>query len=108
MNITFSLTSSYEREFTSSNLNSDIVIEQISVCTGSDVVGSCILLDTINNMQQQTQSHLVVINDIYQSDYVNIVVPKTSKWRFYLTDKEGHSIHVKTPVIVNLWYLRED
>lgn len=50
MNITFSLTSSYEREFTSSNLNSDIVIEQISVCTGSDVMGSGILLDTINNM----------------------------------------------------------
>ena len=110
MNITFTLTSSYEQEFTSSNIvNNEIMIEQVSVCCDVDdrsipneVIGSCIVLDTINNMQERKQSPLIVINDVYQSDKVNIVVPKTSKWRFFVTDKDGNRIKLNRRVKMNL------
>lgn len=103
MNITFALTCSYEQEFRSSNLvNNDIVIEHISAYCESETIGSCIVLDAINNMQEHRQSPLVVINDIYQCDKVNIVVPKTSKWRFFVTDKEGNRVNLHSRLIVNL------
>ncbi len=104
MNITFSLTSSYEYEFSSNNLvNNEIMIEHISLCCESDeLIGSCIVLDTINNMQERKQSPLIVINDVYQSDKVNIMVPKTSKWRFFVTDKEGNRMKLNRRVTMNL------
>ena len=90
MNITFSLTSSYEYEFSSNNLvNNEMMIEHISLCCESDeLIGSCIVL--------------IVINDVYQSDKVNIMVPKTSKWRFFVTDKEGNRIKLNRRVTMNL------
>lgn len=105
MNLTFTITKQYEKEFVSSNLiNSNLRIERVSICCGSDDLGTCLLLDTINNMQERRQSPLVVINKKFQSDYVNITIPKTRKWRFYLTDKEGKYKSVHTPIVVSIHF----
>lgn len=122
MNLTFSITSTFEKEFTTSNLvNSDLVIERVSCVTDKmnlgndsssrDAEGICLMLDTINNMQEATaagsrglQSPMVCINSTWQSDHINVVVPKTRKWRFYITNKEGQYISLKTPMFVSIHF----
>lgn len=117
MNLTFSITRSFEKEFTTSNLvNSDLVIERISIFTNKMNLGYCLMLDTINNMQEgvvtdnsagrktSKQSPMVCINETYQTDHFNTVIPKTRKWRFYITDKEGHYITLKVPMYVSIHF----
>lgn len=112
MNLTFSITSTFEKEFTTSNLvNADLVIERVSCVTGNLNLGYCLMLDTINNMQESTaagsrglQSPMVCINSTWQSDHINVVVPKTRKWRFYITNKEGQYISLKTPMFVSIHF----
>lgn len=138
MNLTFSITSTFEKEFTTSNLvNADLVIERVSCVTDKRTIGSrvaegnlnlgndsssrdaegiCLMLDTINNMQEGVvtdnsagckaprQSPMVCINSTWQSDHINVVVPKTRKWRFYITNKEGQYISLKTPMFVSIHF----
>ena len=126
MNLTFMITNTFEKEFTTSNLcNSDLVIERVSINTDEVNIGSCLLLDTINNMQEgyiddtgrkiSKQSPMTMINQgvsransatrsVYQSDYFNTVIPKTRKWRFYITDKEGNYITLKAPMFVSIHF----
>lgn len=127
MNLTFSITSTFEKEFTTSNLvNADLVIERVSCVTDKmnlgndsssrDAEGICLMLDTINNMQEGVvtdnsagckaprQSPMVCINSTWQSDHINVVVPKTRKWRFYITNKEGQYISLKTPMFVSIHF----
>lgn len=115
MNLTFMITNTYEKEFTTSNLcNSDLVIERVSINTDEVNIGSCLLLDTINNMQEgyindegrkvSKQSPMTMINSVYQTDYFNTVIPKTRKWRFYITDKEGKYITLKAPMFVSIHF----
>ena len=117
MNLTFSITHSFEKEFTTTNLvNSDLVIERVSIFTDKMNLGYCLMLDTINNMQERRQSPMTCINEgvatgnsavqstVWQSDHFNTVVPKTRKWRFYMTDKEGHYITLKVPMYVSIHF----
>ena len=105
MNLTFSITHSFEKEFTTTNLvNSDLVIERVSIFTDKMNLGYCLMLDTINNMQERRQSPMTCINEVWQSDHYNTVVPKTRKWRFYMTDKEGHYITLKVPMYVSIHF----
>ena len=62
------------------------------------------MLDTINNMQERKQSPMICINETYQTDHFNTVIPKTRKWRFYMTDKEGHYITLKVPMYVSIHF----
>ena len=109
------ITNTFEKEFTTSNLcNSDLVIERVSINTDEVNIGSCLLLDTINNMQEgyindegrkiSKQSPMTMINSVYQSDFLNTVIPKTRKWRFYITDKEGKYITLKAPMFVSIHF----
>ena len=120
------ITNTYEKEFTTSNLcNSDLVIERVSINTDEVNIGSCLLLDAINNMQEgvipdnyaprsgaindegrkiSKQSPMTMINQCYQTDYFNTVIPKTRKWRFYITDKEGNYITLKAPMFVSIHF----
>ena len=112
MNICFAITDKYEYEFTSNNLiKCDMMLESIRIvaspgCSASpadeNVLGTVILLDAVNNMQERRQSPLVVVNETYQSNRLNVVVPKVRKWRFYLTDKEGNYIHIDYPIRVSI------
>ena len=105
MNLTFSITHSFEKEFTTTNLvNSDLVIERVSIFTDKMNVGYCLMLDTINIMQERRQSPMTCINEVWQSDYFNTVIPKTRKWRFYMTDKEGNNITLKVPMYVSIHF----
>ena len=107
MNLTFSITSTFEKEFTTSNLvNADLVIERVSCVTDNAnlSLSPCLMLDTINNMQERRQSPMVCINSTWQSDHINVVVPKTRKWRFYITNKEGQYISLKTPMFVSIHF----
>ena len=70
------------------------------------MLGTVILLDAVNNMQERRQSPLVVVNETYQSNRLNVVVPKVRKWRFYLTDKEGNYIHIDYPIRVSISFHR--
>ena len=112
MNICFAIADKYEYEFTSNNLiKCDMMLESIRIvaspgCSASpadeNVLGTVILLDAVNNMQERRQSPLVVVNETYQSNRLNVVVPKVRKWRFYLTDKEGNYIHIDYPIRVSI------
>ena len=117
MNLTFQITKSFEYEFTTSNLiNSDLVIQRISISTDKFNLGTCLLLDVINNNVEQKQgivnslgnsfipSPMVCINKTYQSDYFNTVIPKTRKWRFYIMNKAGQYISLKRPLIVSIHF----
>ena len=103
MNICFAITDKYEYEFTSNNLiKCDMMIESIRIVADENVIGTAILLDAVNNMQERKQSPLVVVNETYQTNRLNVVVPKVRKWRFYLTDKEGRYITSRYPIIVSI------
>ena len=72
MNICFAITDKYEYEFTSNNLiKSDMMIESIRIVANENVIGTAILLDAVNNMQERKQSPLVVVNEVYQKQLVN-------------------------------------
>ena len=79
-----------------------MMIESIRIVADENVIGTAILLDAVNNMQERRQSPLVVVNETYQSNRLNVVVPKVRKWRFYLTDKEGRYITSRYPIIVSI------
>ena len=100
MNLVFNIDKTFEHEFTSSNLiKSDMVIDRILMKGESP--GTCLVLDRVNNMQERRQSPLAMLNDRYtENAYLNVVVPKSRKWRFYLMDKNGLYIKVKWPITV--------
>ena len=64
MNLVFNIDKTFEHEFTSNNLiKSDVLIERISMKGEEGVVGTCLVLDRINNMQERKQFPLVVLNE---------------------------------------------
>ena len=64
-------------------------------------IGTCFMLDRVNNMQEHKQSPLVVLNEAYMENaHMNVVVPKSRKCRFYLIDKNGLYINVKWTIAV--------
>lgn len=105
------ITNSFEKEFTTNNLvNSDLLIERVSINTDKVNIGSCLVLDAINNMQEGSyervarQSPMTCINETYMSDYFNTVIPKNRKWRFSITDKQGNYITLKAPLFVSIHF----
>ena len=100
MNLVFNIARTYEHEFTSNNLiKSDMVIDRISMKGESP--GTCLVLDRVNNMQERRQSPLVVLNEAYtENAHMNVVVPKSRKWSFSLTDKTGATIALPMPITV--------
>ena len=103
MNITFQIDSQYTKTFDFKNLqNNNILIQRVSILDKGYKDDICLQLDQINNMQEKNQSYLTCINKIYQSDLVNINVPKTRTWRFYLTDRQGNKIKLNHKINVYL------
>ena len=116
MNLVFNIARTYEHEFTSNNLiKSDMVIDRISMRGSSaspgettsppsmkgNSIGTCLVLDRVNNMQERRQSPLAVLNEVYtENAHMNVVVPKSRKWSFSLTDKSGASIALSMPITV--------
>ena len=100
MNLVFNIARMYEHEFTSNNLiKSDMVIDRISM-KGNEI-GTCVELDRVNNMQERRQSPLVVLNEAYtENAHMNVVVSKSRKWCFSLTDKSGATIALPMPITV--------
>ena len=107
MNLVFNIDKTFEHEFTSNNLiKSDLLIERISMKADKEVLGTCLVLDRVNNMQERKQSPLVILNEQYtENAYLNVVVPKSRKWRFYLTDKNGLYIKVKWPITICIHFI---
>ena len=102
MNLVFNIDKTFEHEFTSNNLiKSDLLMERISMKGEEEAVGSHLVLDRVNNMQERQQSPLAVLNEGYtENAHLNVAVPKSRKWRFYLTDENGLYIKVKWPITV--------
>ena len=116
MNLVFNIARTYEHEFTSNNLiKSDMVIDRISMRATSlpsgettsppsmkgESPGTCLVLDRVNNMQERRQSPLAVLNQVYtENAHMNVVVPKSRKWSFSLTDKTGATIALSMPITV--------
>ena len=100
MNLVFNIARTYEHEFTSNNLiKSDMVIDRVTM-KGNEI-GTCLVLDRVNNMQERRQSPLVVLNQEYtENAHMNVVVPKSRKWCFSLTDKSGATIALSMPITV--------
>ena len=100
MNLVFNIDKTFEHEFTSSNLiKSDMVIDRVTMKGESP--GTCLVLDRVNNMQERRQSPLVVLNQQYtENAHMNVVVPKSRKWSFSLTDKTGATIALPMPITV--------
>ena len=50
MNLVFNINKTFEHEFTSNNLiKSDLLIERISMKAEKEVLGTCLVLDRVNN-----------------------------------------------------------
>ena len=63
--------------------------------------GTYLVLDRVNYMQEHKQSSLTVLNELYtENAYLNVMVPKSRKWRFYLMDKNCRYFKVKWPITV--------
>ena len=101
MNLVFNIARTYEHEFTSNNLiKSNMVIDRISM-KGESPGTTCLVLDRVNNMQERRQSPLAVLNEAYtENAHMNVVVPKSRKWSFSLTDKTGATIALPMPITV--------
>ena len=100
MNLVFNIDKTFEHEFTCNNfIKSDMVIDRISMKGESP--GTCLVLDRVNNMQERKDFPLAMLNDRYtENAYLNVMVPKSRNWRFYLMDKNGLYIKVKWPITV--------
>ena len=81
MNLVFNIDKTFEHEFTSNNfIKSDLLIERISMKADEEVLGTCLVLDRVNNMQERKQSPLDILNEQYtENAYLNVVVPKSRK-----------------------------
>ena len=104
MNLVFNIARTYE----------DMVIDRISM-KGNEI-GTCLVLDRVNNMQERRQSPLAVLNEgggssaspgesttphtYTENAHMNVVVPKSRKWSFSLTDKTGATIALPMPITV--------
>ena len=78
-----------------------MVIDRVSMRGSGDVTGVCLVLDRVNNMQERRQSPLAVLNQVYtENAHMNVVVPKSRKWSFSLTDKTGATIALSMPITV--------
>ena len=64
MNLVLNINKTFQHEFTSNNLiKSDLLIERISMKTDKEVLGTCLVLDRVNNMQERKQSPLAILNE---------------------------------------------
>ena len=97
MNLVFNIARTYEHEFTSNNLikkrygnRSDIDEGKLRFPPGrlrlpppsmkGNEIGTCLVLDRVNNMQERRQSPLAVLNEAYtENAHMNVVVPKKSQ-----------------------------
>ena len=109
MNFTFTIHDNYEIEWTSNNIiKSNIFIKQINILMtkskNEDPQQICLVMQNINNVNEYKQSPLFIINtsQTYSQDIVNINVPPSRKWRFYITDLAGNKITLKNPLTVSL------
>lgn len=109
MNYTFTIYDNHEIEWTSNNIiKSDIFIKQINILmtksNNSDPKQICLVMQNINNVNEYKQSPLFIINtsQTYTEDIININVPASRKWRFYITDLVGNKISLKNPITVSL------
>ena len=121
MNYTFTIHDNYEIEWTSNNIiKSDIFIKQINILKtksnnedfvlqnrssqSEDPQQICLVMQNINNVNEYKQSPLFIINtsQTYSEDIININVPASRKWKFYITDINGNKITLKNPITVSL------
>lgn len=109
MNYTFTIYDNHEIEWTSNNIiKTDIFIKQINILMtkskNEDPQQICLVMQNINNMNERKQSPLFIINtsQTYTEDIININVPASRKWRFYITDLAGNKISLKNPITVSL------
>ena len=109
MNKTFTIYDKYEIEFTSNNIiKSNIFIKQINMLipksNNSDPKQVCLVMTNVNNMNERKQSPLFIINtdQQYTQDIINLNVPPSRKWIFYITDLNGNKISLKNPIQINL------
>ena len=109
MNKTFTIYDKYEIEWTSNNIiKSNIFIKQINILmtksNNSDPQQICLVMQNINNVNEYKQSPLFIVNtsQTYSEDIININVPPSRKWKFYITDLSGNKISLKNPLTVTL------
>lgn len=109
MNYTFTIYDNHEIEWTSNNIiKSDIFIKQINILipksNNEDPQQICLVMQNINNVNEYKQSPLFIINtsQTYTEDIINITVPASRKWKFYITDLNGNKITLKNPITVSL------
>ena len=109
MNYTFTIHDHHEIEWTSNNIiKSDIFIKQINMLipksNNFDPKQVCLLMTNVNNMNERKQSPLFIINtdQQYTQDIINLNVPPSRKWKFYITDINGNKITLKNPIQINL------
>ena len=108
MNYTFTIHYKHEIEWTSNNIiKSDIFIKQINILmTKSNnkyPEKICLVMQNINNVNENNQSPLFIINtsQTYTEDIIDINVPASRKWIFYITDLNGNKISLKNPLTVS-------
>lgn len=107
MNYTFYIHDKHEIEWTSNNIiKSNIFIKQINILMSksNNPDKICLVMQNINNVNEYKQSPLFIINtsQTYSQDIININVPPSRKWRFYITDLSGNKISLKNPITVSL------
>lgn len=109
MNITFTIHNNHEIEWTSNNIiKSNMFIKQINMLipksNNSDPKQVCLVMTNVNNMNERKQSPLFIINtdQQYTQDIINLNVPPSRKWIFYITDLNGNKINLKNPITVSL------
>ena len=109
MNYTFTIHDNHEIEWTSNNIiKSNIFIKQINILipksNNPDPKQVCLVMTNVNNMNERKQSPLFIINtsQTYSQDIINLNVPPSRKWVFYITDLNGNKISLKNPITVSL------
>lgn len=109
MNYTFTIHDNHEIEWVSNNIiKANIFIKQINILipksNNYDPKQVCLVMTNINNMNERKQSPLFIINtdQQYTQDIININVPASRKWKFYITDLSGNKISLKNPISVSL------
>lgn len=109
MNYTFTIHDKHTIEWTTNNIiKSDIFIKQINILmtksNNNDPGKICLVMQNINNVNEYKQSPLFIINtsQTFSQDIINITVPASRKWEFYITDLNGNKITLKNPLTVSL------
>jgi len=106
MNITFNIHNKYTHTWTTNNIiKKPVHISRITTLNNDNTTYG-LVLNNINNTRTSNnttkQSPIMWVNHGYNSELVDIVIPPTSTWNWYIVNHNEQNVTTNNDIIVNM------